>query len=172
MLVQAAATIVLAALYSQQRTFGMHGAVPWTPHEAQTMLRASLSPFDDVDSDTSAAVTTLGDWIAAHRPHRLGSRRREELGSDGGREEAQKYVTVHALLLAMRCPSSWLGTCALAPGQLKDRYLPTMPSDELSMILGAVDGTRWYKCPKGHPYSVGECGMPMQTSVCMTCGGE
>ena len=32
--------------------------------------------------------------------------------------------------------------------------------DELSMIVNALtDGTRWYKCSRGHPYSVGECGM-------------
>lgn len=30
-------------------------------------------------------------------------------------------------------------------------------------------GTKWYKCPNGHLYVVGECGGPMQTSVCPDC---
>ena len=28
----------------------------------------------------------------------------------------------------------------------------------------------WYTCLNGHPFTVGECGMPMQTSVCPQCG--
>ena len=30
-------------------------------------------------------------------------------------------------------------------------------------------GTRWYKCPNGHLYVVGECGGPMQESICPEC---
>ena len=30
-------------------------------------------------------------------------------------------------------------------------------------------GTQWYKCPKGHLYTVGECGRPMEESVCPEC---
>lgn len=28
----------------------------------------------------------------------------------------------------------------------------------------------WYYCANGHPFTVGECGMPMQTSQCPQCG--
>ena len=28
----------------------------------------------------------------------------------------------------------------------------------------------WYYCTNGHPFTVGECGMPMQTSTCPQCG--
>ncbi|CAG8514866.1 9304_t:CDS:10, partial [Diversispora eburnea] len=28
----------------------------------------------------------------------------------------------------------------------------------------------WYQCPNGHPYTIGECGMAMQTSRCPDCG--
>lgn len=28
----------------------------------------------------------------------------------------------------------------------------------------------WYYCANGHPFTVGECGMPMQTSTCPQCG--
>ncbi|THZ62332.1 hypothetical protein D6C85_09296 [Aureobasidium pullulans] len=29
----------------------------------------------------------------------------------------------------------------------------------------------WYRCENGHPFTVGECGMPMQTARCPQCGG-
>lgn len=29
---------------------------------------------------------------------------------------------------------------------------------------------RWYVCPKGHEYFIGECGMPMQEARCIECG--
>ena len=28
----------------------------------------------------------------------------------------------------------------------------------------------WYYCENGHPFTIGECGMPMETSQCPQCG--
>ena len=28
----------------------------------------------------------------------------------------------------------------------------------------------WFKCPNGHPYTIGECGGAMQKSTCYECG--
>lgn len=46
---------------------------------------------------------------------------------------------------------------------------------EMRMIVSAMSkefsGTgHWYKCANGHPFTVGECGMPMQTARCPQCG--
>lgn len=30
----------------------------------------------------------------------------------------------------------------------------------------------WYKCPKGHPYVIGDCGGAMQVSKCNECGED
>ncbi|CAG8695162.1 16339_t:CDS:2, partial [Acaulospora colombiana] len=30
----------------------------------------------------------------------------------------------------------------------------------------------WYSCPNGHPYTIGECGMAMQSSRCPGCGAS
>ena len=40
---------------------------------------------------------------------------------------------------------------------------------ESHQILSSL-GTRWYKCPNGHLYVVGECGRPMEQSICPDCG--
>ena len=39
---------------------------------------------------------------------------------------------------------------------------------ETAAILKGL-GTKWYKCPNGHFYVVGECGGPMEQSVCPEC---
>ncbi|XP_069077151.1 NFX1-type zinc finger-containing protein 1-like [Pleurodeles waltl] len=43
---------------------------------------------------------------------------------------------------------------------------------ERVMIVGAMNLGKghWYSCPKGHLYTVGECGRPMQESSCPECG--
>ena len=44
-----------------------------------------------------------------------------------------------------------------------------MAGDEFAMILAASDFVGWYKCPNGHPYSVGNCTKPMQLARCPAC---
>ncbi|KAI7341211.1 hypothetical protein KC315_g276 [Hortaea werneckii] len=48
-------------------------------------------------------------------------------------------------------------------------------SSEMRMVVAAMAkefrGTgHWYRCVNGHPFTVGECGMPMQLARCPTCG--
>jgi hypothetical protein len=40
---------------------------------------------------------------------------------------------------------------------------------EFIQIMNVATG-RWYICPNGHPYSVGECGRPMESISCPECG--
>ncbi|OBT49192.1 hypothetical protein VE00_00081 [Pseudogymnoascus sp. WSF 3629] len=53
-------------------------------------------------------------------------------------------------------------------------YMP-VSNDEKAAVYAAMarefGGTgHWYYCENGHPFTVGECGMPMQTSQCPQCG--
>ncbi len=53
-------------------------------------------------------------------------------------------------------------------------YLP-VSNDEKAAVYAAMarefSGTgHWYYCVNGHPFTVGECGMPMATSTCPQCG--
>lgn len=46
---------------------------------------------------------------------------------------------------------------------------------QMKMVVAAMEreftGTgHWYLCANGHPFTVGECGMPMQTARCPQCG--
>ena len=41
----------------------------------------------------------------------------------------------------------------------------------VAAMQGEFSGTgHWYRCENGHPFTVGECGMPMQTARCPSCG--
>ena len=54
---------------------------------------------------------------------------------------------------------------------LKDLYQnQQIELEEINLIRTL--GTTWYKCPKGHPYTVGECGRPMEESICPECNSK
>ena len=54
---------------------------------------------------------------------------------------------------------------------LKDLYKDTKIDVESLNLLRTL-GTRWYKCPNGHLYVVGECGGPMQQGICPECRAQ
>ncbi|SMR53254.1 unnamed protein product [Zymoseptoria tritici ST99CH_1E4] len=48
-------------------------------------------------------------------------------------------------------------------------------SSEMRMVVAAMAKTwlgtgHWYRCENSHPFTVGECGMPMQLAKCPECG--
>lgn len=51
----------------------------------------------------------------------------------------------------------------------------SLASSEMGMVVRAMAkefrGTgHWYRCANGHPFTVGECGMPMELARCPECG--
>ncbi|XP_078382607.1 E3 ubiquitin-protein ligase rnf213-alpha-like isoform X3 [Oculina patagonica] len=67
----------------------------------------------------------------------------------------------------------------LAPNHMMGSFLPTMPEDSFhETSLAISEGGKWYECPAGHPYFIGDCGRPDQTRDCPWCesgvaiGGE
>lgn len=48
-------------------------------------------------------------------------------------------------------------------------------SSEMRMVVNAMaagfrGAGHWYRCANGHPFTVGECGMPMELARCPACG--
>ena len=41
-----------------------------------------------------------------------------------------------------------------------------------AMGEGHSAGGRWFACPNGHPYFIGECGGAMQEATCNECGAR
>jgi hypothetical protein len=53
-------------------------------------------------------------------------------------------------------------------------FMQTVSSEERRAVLAAMakefSGTgHWYTCVNGHPFAVGECGMPMEQTRCPHC---
>lgn len=53
-------------------------------------------------------------------------------------------------------------------------YAPVTNAEKAAVYAAmaqSFQGTgHWYYCVNGHPFTVGECGMPMQTATCPQCG--
>ena len=59
--------------------------------------------------------------------------------------------------------------------QVRDMLKTATFSSEMRMVVAAMatefSGTgHWYRCVRGHPFTVGECGMPMELARCPACG--
>ncbi|KAH7409766.1 hypothetical protein DE146DRAFT_774768 [Phaeosphaeria sp. MPI-PUGE-AT-0046c] len=53
----------------------------------------------------------------------------------------------------------------------------SLASSEMGMVVRAMAkefrGTgHWYRCANGHPFTIGECGMPMELARCPECGSS
>ncbi|XP_064251966.1 E3 ubiquitin-protein ligase RNF213 isoform X2 [Passer domesticus] len=64
-----------------------------------------------------------------------------------------------------------LRNLAFQPDSMQHSFLPTMPEDMMAQARTwqEMRGLRWYECPNGHFCTVGECGLPMETSRCPDC---
>ena len=53
-------------------------------------------------------------------------------------------------------------------------YMPVSNEEKAAVYVAMARDFRgtghWYYCENGHPFTVGECGMPMETSQCPQCG--
>lgn len=63
------------------------------------------------------------------------------------------------------------------PGGVEPADYQPISADEIKMVVETMKGPHgyyaerphWYKCSRGHPFFVGECGHPTQPSVCLEC---
>ncbi|NXK82724.1 RN213 ligase, partial [Amazona guildingii] len=60
--------------------------------------------------------------------------------------------------------------CGRSPVLGPLRNLAFHPHTMQARAWEGVAALRWYRCPNGHPCTVGECGLPMVTSRCVDCG--
>ncbi|KAK4141918.1 uncharacterized protein C8A04DRAFT_13673 [Dichotomopilus funicola] len=103
---------------------------------------------------TEKALTLLTHALTlcdTHPAASLGDRYREEV------EEMQK-------LLLLRRNGPWYE--AVSPAEIA--------AIKRAMVEGpggfATHSGRWYTCVNGHPFAIGECGMPMEIARCPECG--
>ncbi|KAI0156597.1 hypothetical protein GGR57DRAFT_491603 [Xylariaceae sp. FL1272] len=105
----------------------------------------------------------------------------QEAKSLGIRTKLEEQATEH-LNLARKLFVEYQSTRVLEPEletaerMLRDAIFYTKVSEEeMKAVYRAMSrellGTgHWYTCENGHPFTVGECGMPMQEARCPECG--
>lgn len=78
------------------------------------------------------------------------------------RDDRTKYehnlnqLLIHIGIIAIQHPQSLTAAFIEDVSVLNRLYLPGMPQNEMSTLARAMGYVGWYKCPNGHPYTVGE----------------
>ncbi|RYO80510.1 hypothetical protein DL762_007600 [Monosporascus cannonballus] len=108
----------------------------------------------------------------------------ESTGASSGEEQAEKLrvqATDH-LASARRLVERYPSTKLLKPEidavevMLRDGvFYQKVSADEMRAVYEAMrrefhGAGHWYTCRNGHPFTVGECGMPMEQARCPECG--
>ena len=65
----------------------------------------------------------------------------------------------------------------LARKELRGSFYSSVSLEERTAVYRAMSqeflGTgHWYTCERGHPFTIGECGMPMEQAHCPECGAH
>ena len=60
------------------------------------------------------------------------------------------------------------------PQEFQQQFLPSMPHDDDFEVfqVASKDPVKFYKCPNGHYYSIGNCTKPATVSTCPTCKSQ
>jgi hypothetical protein len=78
------------------------------------------------------------------------------------------YLTVLSLESSLMKPFQNL---IQNPQNFEQQFLPAMPHDDDFEVfqVASKDPVKFYKCPNGHYYSIGDCTKPASVGLCPTC---
>lgn len=102
----------------------------------------------------------------------------DKLEESGLRPRAREYLDV-AVAVCYRYPEQTTGLLdeiEETQKMLRDAtfYVPVSNEERAAVYAAMAQGFRgtghWYYCQNGHPFTVRECGMPMESSRCPECG--
>ncbi len=92
------------------------------------------------------------------------------------REASLEHVAqARALLLRYPSTAALKDELDAAESMLNDGVYRPVTTDELVAVYHAMSGElsgtgHWHLCQNGHPFTIGECGMPMEQARCPECG--
>ncbi|KAJ5508052.1 hypothetical protein N7527_010195 [Penicillium freii] len=133
-----------------------------------------------------AKIAQLDAWYRRTHPAKTTSDLNpKEAGANSGKLE-NLTETVRDLLTTALKLCDGLGNCPELQEQVQEmtrlyevpRYetvtLEELESIKTAMVSGrrgiATHSGHWYNCVNGHPFAIGECGMPMEQARCPECG--
>ncbi|MED6260783.1 hypothetical protein ATANTOWER_028724, partial [Ataeniobius toweri] len=163
---QLKAVYLLLALYREITTLYRQANEAFHPKPQQ--LEALEAYIQKSNILASAEVKTFAQALVTNRMGPLSVRP----GTSGAQSVAVE-LTVHLaaiLFCGNQAILAPLQQLALTPANMQAAFLPSMPEDMVAAAQQALGPLQWYRCPNGHPCTIGECGQPMQTSHCVDCG--
>ncbi|KAJ5559577.1 hypothetical protein N7513_001976 [Penicillium frequentans] len=133
-----------------------------------------------------AKIAQLDAWYRRTHPAKATSDLNlKEAGANSGKLE-NRTETIRDLLTTALKLCDGLGNCPELQEQVQEmtrlyegpRYetvtLAELESIKTAMVSGrrgiATHSGHWYNCVNGHPFAIGECGMPMEQARCPECG--
>ena len=149
----------------------------------QIIIKSSSSD-DAVDSGGGAKAGVPAQPVACSAP---GYEEASNFMVLDGSSSPEKILTVRLFAhLAARALSAEAGSqlhffrlAMLNLTELADTKFPTMPDDTMYMVqralmeAGASSGAkRWFTCPNGHPFAIGDCGGATVKARCPECNEE
>ncbi|KAM4716889.1 E3 ubiquitin-protein ligase rnf213-alpha-like [Anableps anableps] len=165
---QLKAVYLLLALYREITTLYGHANEGFHPKPQQLEVLSAFIQTSTVLASAEAKV--FAQALVTNRMGPLSLRP----GISGAQSVAVE-LTVH-LAAILLCGNQGilapLQQLALTPANMQAAFLPSMPEDMVAAAQQALGPLRWYRCPNGHPCTIGECGQPMQTSRCVDCGAQ
>ncbi|XP_014912893.1 E3 ubiquitin-protein ligase RNF213 isoform X2 [Poecilia latipinna] len=163
---QLKAVYLLLALYREITTLYGHANEGFHPKPQQ--LEALSAYIQASKVLASPEVKAFAQALVTNKMGPLSARP----GTSGAQSVAVE-LTVH-LAAVLLCGNQGiiapLQQLALTPVNMQAAFLPSMPEDIVAAAQQALGPLQWYRCPNGHPCTIGECGQPMQTSLCVDCG--
>jgi serine/threonine protein kinase len=92
--------------------------------------------------------------------------------SDSRIMQLSVVASFDVLRLRMAC-ALFLDEEMARSGVERRAQLSQVETDEVAKAMGGeIKAGRWYTCPNGHPYAIGDCGGVMEMSVCPECGKD
>ncbi|RCI12169.1 hypothetical protein L249_0774 [Ophiocordyceps polyrhachis-furcata BCC 54312] len=171
---------------------------PWNQLEVKTDLSAQFKACEDVIQLASSthhpkeearahmfAVRLCGLCLAlGSYPQSMGTssaRPRSETESisqhtrDVGLHHVHQARALFDKFPSIAAAAALVESVDAAEATLKDGIYRPVTAEELQAVSAAMAvefrGTgHWYRCANGHPFTVGECGMPMEEAACPECG--
>ncbi|KAH6608798.1 hypothetical protein Trco_002144, partial [Trichoderma cornu-damae] len=102
----------------------------------------------------------------------------KEQNAENLKEEALSHIR-QARLLLEEYPSTatYKDEIDSIEGMINDGIYRPVSADELRAVYRAMSGElmgtgHWYTCENNHPFTIGECGMPMEEARCPECGAR
>ena len=121
----------------------------------------------------SSALGVLAHSLASNEFKHLPARISAGFKLGGAADPKAASLAVHLAGVVDATSTGPLATYVHRPANCTRTFVLVAPSDEFASALqGITDVTKFYQCPCGYRYAVGDCGHVVGVGTCLSCGRQ